>query len=118
MYWFNPSTMFIDVAAKLGIISTFENITTVVIVILHLLIQGLATDLKTVPADMVKSRALRTGDGSHKYSKLQQEDTESRIDNNNVNERDTEHFWGWGMFKLNYLKLLLMFESHYQVTKK
>lgn len=51
---------------------------------------------------MVQKRALRTGDGSHKYSKLQQEDVESRIDNNNTNERDTEHFWGWGklMFKL------------------
>lgn len=60
------------------------------------MIQGLATDLKTVPLDMIKNRVLRTGDGSHKYSKMQQTDVEARVDNNNFSERDTEHFWGWG----------------------
>ncbi|CRL07879.1 CLUMA_CG020908, isoform A [Clunio marinus] len=74
LYWFNVSTMFIDAAAKLG----------------------LATDLKTVPTDMVKKRVLRTGDGSHKYAKIAQEDIEATEDNNNTNVRDTEHFWGWG----------------------
>lgn len=58
--------------------------------------EGLATDLKTVPADMVKKRVLRTGDGSHKYAKLQPQDMEAPSDNNNGDERDTEHFWGWG----------------------
>lgn len=52
--------------------------------------------MKTVPADMVKKRVLRTGDGSHKYAKLEAKDVEGRIDNNNIDERDTEHFWGWG----------------------
>lgn len=43
---------------------------------------GLATDLKTVPADVIKARVLRTGDGSHKYSKLAK-DPENPLDNNN-----------------------------------
>jgi stearoyl-CoA desaturase (delta-9 desaturase) len=61
---------------------------------------GLATDLKTAPPDMIRNRVLRTGDGTHKYSKMQ--DAENPINNNNNNnnsshlERDTEHFWGFG----------------------
>lgn len=63
------------------------------------MILGLATDLKTVPPEMIKSRVLKTGDGSHKYSKLAEKDAENPPDNNN-NEpsRDTEHFWGFGKF--------------------
>lgn len=57
-------------------------------------IVGLATDLKTVPKEMIKNRVLRTGDGSHKFSKLK--DAEAPPNNNNTGERDTEHFWGWG----------------------
>jgi len=71
-YFFNVSTFFIDFAAWLG----------------------LATDLKTVPKEMIKNRVLRTGDGSHKFSKLK--DAEAPANNNNTGERDTEHFWGWG----------------------
>lgn len=52
--------------------------------------------MKTVPTEMIKKRVLRTGDGTHKYSKLASEDAEQNCNNNNVNERDTEHFWGWG----------------------
>lgn len=59
---------------------------------------------------MVKNRALRTGDGSHKYSKLQQDDAENHIDNNNTNQRDTEHFWGWGELKL------YLFEKSFDLT--
>lgn len=60
---------------------------------------GLATDLKTVPKKMIRERVLRTGDGSHKYSKLDQNDVEAKLENNNnQSERDTEHFWGWGEF--------------------
>lgn len=55
---------------------------------------GLATDLKTVPKEMLKNRVLRTGDGSHKLSKLK--DAEAPVQNNNTGERDVEHFWGWG----------------------
>lgn len=59
--------------------------------------EGLASDLKTVPADMVKKRCLRTGDGTSPYAKLKPDDTDSPSNNNNVEEeRDTEHFWGWG----------------------
>jgi hypothetical protein len=43
---------------------------------------------------------LRTGDGSHEYSKLALKDAEAAVvlENNNNNEfvRDTEHFWGFG----------------------
>lgn len=60
------------------------------------MLAGLATDLKTVPTDMVKQRLLRTGDGSHKYAQISTKDVESRLDNNNFDARDTEHFWGWG----------------------
>lgn len=50
---------------------------------------------------MIKSRVLRTGDGSHEYAKLAQKDAEAVVvleTNNNNNEfiRDTEHFWGFG----------------------
>lgn len=48
---------------------------------------------------MVRKRVLRTGDGSHKYSKLQ--DAEILDNNNDVEERDTEHFWGWGDSEMN-----------------
>lgn len=34
------------------------------------MIVGWATDLKTVSEEMINRRVLRTGDGSHKYSKL------------------------------------------------
>jgi stearoyl-CoA desaturase (Delta-9 desaturase) len=50
--------------------------------------------LKTVPQDMIRKRVLRTGDGSHKYTKLQ--DAELIDNNNRTEDRDTEHFWGWG----------------------
>jgi stearoyl-CoA desaturase (delta-9 desaturase) len=75
-YWLNPTTLFIDVAAKLG----------------------LATDLKTVPQDIIKARVLRTGDGTHKYSKMAKEDVEANgLDNNNYDpsKDSTIAFWGW-----------------------
>lgn len=59
---------------------------------------GWATELKTVPDHIVKSRILRTGDGSHEYSKNNQ--GKSFSSNNNDGEedesRDVEHFWGFG----------------------
>lgn len=60
--------------------------------------KGLATDLKTVPKEMIRQRILRTGDGTHKYSKKNKdaEVAETAINNNNEPVRDTEHFWGWG----------------------
>lgn len=45
---------------------------------------------------MIRKRVLRTGDGSHKYSKLAETDPEFAYENNNNDSRDTEHFWGWG----------------------
>lgn len=61
-------------------------------------VEGLASDLKTVPADMVVKRAQRTGDGTSPHSKVSLDDKEAEMSNNNNNEdvRDTEHFWGWG----------------------
>lgn len=65
---------------------------------------GWASELKTVPEEMIKNRVLRTGDGSHPLSIEQ-----SKKDNNNSKDftsedsRDTEHFWGFG--KLNLIKV-------------
>lgn len=74
-YWLNLSTMFIDLFAKLG----------------------LAHDLKAASPDMIRARVLRTGDGSHKYSKMEKEDIEKQLDNNNLPpKRDHDMFWGWG----------------------
>lgn len=52
---------------------------------------GWAYDLKTVPAEMVRMRVLRTGDGSHRYS-----EEASRDGGSKRTERDVAHFWGWG----------------------
>lgn len=70
-YMFNLSTAFIDFFAWLG----------------------WATELKTVPDEVIRKRVLRTGDGSHPYSKQ----VNAKLDENNNNDkmRDTEHFWGF-----------------------
>lgn len=68
-YWCNFSIPFIDFFAMLG----------------------WAYDLKTVSAEMVKKRVLRTGDGSHRYSKESSKGGKSELI-----ERDVAHFWGWG----------------------
>ena len=72
---FNLSTAFIDFFAWLG----------------------WATELKTVPDEIIKKRIFRTGDGSHPYSKPLMD-----INNNSYSDklRDTEHFWGWVCLKL------------------
>lgn len=74
-YGFNLSTAFIDFFAWLG----------------------WASDLKTVPGNIVKSRILRTGDGSHEISKMAKK-VQLDQENNNIvtEERDVEHFWGYG----------------------
>lgn len=61
---------------------------------------------------MIKSRVLKTGDGSHMYNKLNEKDAECPSDNNNNGfERDTEHFWGFGkiylMFFVKFVKLFI-----------
>lgn len=44
---------------------------------------------------MIKKRVLRTGDGTHEYSKEAKKNQQD-IDNNNiVEDRDVNHFWGW-----------------------
>ena len=71
------------------------------------IIKGWATDLKTVSDEMIRKRVLRTGDGTHRYSKAQtaKELLEAYDQNNNNNNedpfglstkvpRDVEHFWG------------------------
>lgn len=55
---------------------------------------GWATDLKTVPIEMIESRVWRTGDGSHRDLKKIMISKEAL---NNVEEiRDEIHFWGFG----------------------
>ena len=59
---------------------------------------GWATELKTVPDDILSNRVIRTGDGTHKVSKQ----LKAKVNDNNNNEddddgeRDVEHFWGFG----------------------
>jgi hypothetical protein len=43
---------------------------------------------------MIKDRILRTGDGSHNISK--QKPSKSDLNFYNNNDRDVEHFWGFG----------------------
>lgn len=53
---------------------------------------GWATDLKTVSQEVINSRAKRTGDGTHKYLKVDS-------NNNSFMEKDFSNhsnFWGWG----------------------
>ncbi len=66
--------------------------------------------MKTVSDDMVRRRVLRTGDGSHRYSKeakqktakelvqayneRHNEEEEERLRQNVARIRD--HYWGWG----------------------
>lgn len=56
---------------------------------------GWATDLKTVPPHIVQKRILRTGDGSHEYSKAykNEDDKQSPVVMN-------EHVWGWNDEKM------------------
>lgn len=57
---------------------------------------GWATDLKTTTDDMIKKRAIRTGDGSHHYAIEAKKNDLLIGDNNNEGEkRDLDHFWGW-----------------------
>lgn len=60
---------------------------------------GWATELKTVPENIIMRRIERTGDGSHKHSKRINAKKVSSVDENGNDddvERDVEHFWGWG----------------------
>lgn len=77
---------------------------------------GWAYDLKTVSDDMIRRRVLRTGDGSHRYSKevTEQKTTKELLDaynanNNNISEEESErlrqnvarirdHYWGYGEY--------------------
>jgi hypothetical protein len=66
---------------------------------------GWATELKTVTPEMIRKRALRTGDGSHPYALEQAlKETNNNIVGDSTEKEeflDTEHFWGFG----NYFKL-------------
>lgn len=58
---------------------------------------GWATDLKTVPAHIIKNRVLRTGDGTHQISKLNKETLDSNNNNSNgEGDHDSLHYWGFG----------------------
>ncbi|KAG5671195.1 hypothetical protein PVAND_001406 [Polypedilum vanderplanki] len=67
-YWCNYTTGFLEFCAKIG----------------------WATDLKTVSAEVIRKRVLRTGDGSHSISQNNsQQSTQKK-----KNERE-EFIWGW-----------------------
>lgn len=55
---------------------------------------GWATDLKTVAPHIVQKRILRTGDGTHDYSKLHAQQTA------NQSPEEATHIWGWQDEKL------------------
>jgi stearoyl-CoA desaturase (delta-9 desaturase) len=65
---------------------------------------GWATDLKTVSDEMIRRRVLRTGDGSHRYSKKAQELNNNNIIKEDFNEKIWAHeenefpdtYWGFG----------------------
>ena len=57
---------------------------------------GWATELKTVPADVIKRKVLRSGDGSHTYSK---EAKKGEI--LDTSENFGEFFWGFGDKEMN-----------------
>jgi hypothetical protein len=82
---------------------------------------GWAYDLKTVSDSMVKRRVLRTGDGTHRYSKEEAEKVTAKelvdIYNNNKNTtilkktnphelqtRFADTFWGFGKMNFKLLK--------------
>lgn len=90
-YWCNFSIPFLDFFAWLG----------------------WATDLKTVSDEMIRKRVLRTGDGSHRYSKKSSDAKTAKElldtfnnNNNNSNNGEGEHvdtLWGWGKSKCFFL---------------
>lgn len=57
---------------------------------------GWATELKTVPENLIKNRIARTGDGTHPYSKKKDESIDDNNNDENDASRDIEHFWGFG----------------------
>lgn len=99
-YWCNFSTAFIDLFAWLG----------------------WATELKTVPIDIIEKRILRTGDGTHRYSKAHKI-FDDRFDNNNhqSNAIDSTAIWGWGkysnMLKAGLIILLFLFKGDCEMTE-
>ncbi|KAL1514151.1 hypothetical protein ABEB36_003458 [Hypothenemus hampei] len=54
---------------------------------------GWVTDLKTVPEEIIRKRAMRTGDKSWKYSG---NNVMSSVNNEDVQNDTKEHTWGWG----------------------
>jgi stearoyl-CoA desaturase (delta-9 desaturase) len=54
---------------------------------------GQAYDLKTVSQEMIKKRVLRTGDGTHPYSIMNQNNNEINDDVNT--DIDEKSVWGW-----------------------
>lgn len=81
IYWCNFSTAFLDFFAWIG----------------------WATDLKTVSDELMHKRILRTGDGSHKYSKLKTKEEkilayvkDRSVDaNGNHIHHEEDMIWGW-----------------------
>uniref|UniRef100_A0A6B2E899 Putative fatty acid desaturase n=1 Tax=Phlebotomus kandelakii TaxID=1109342 RepID=A0A6B2E899_9DIPT len=57
---------------------------------------GLAYDLKTVSEDMIQKRILRTGDGSHEYSRNKREEVlRQMLMSDHDHYHDQNMVWGW-----------------------
>lgn len=59
----------------------------------------------TVSDEMIRKRVLRTGDGSHRYSKEKVDEKTARelldafnnnLNNNNADDEHVDTLWGWG----------------------
>jgi stearoyl-CoA desaturase (delta-9 desaturase) len=54
---------------------------------------GQVYDMKTVSQEIIKKRVLRTGDGTHPYSKLEQNNNNNQ--NSKSDEKSESALWGW-----------------------
>lgn len=117
-YSLNLTTALIDFFAKIGKHSQF--IRADPFRLMNIILSGWAYDLKTVPADLIRKRAARTGDGTNQFSKCigtVDENTCPAMDENNNNVAiddklkigQTHHdvlgeenmVWGWDDIDMN-----------------
>lgn len=79
----------------LGLVNSTKSFLNTNIVIFNTLnTPGWAYDLKTVPANLIENRVIRTGDGSHRNEKMISKTKESM--NQDSDTQDNNSFWGYG----------------------
>lgn len=66
---------------------------------------GWAYDLKTVSQDMIRKRALRTGDGSHRFAKEKTDMNGNAVDSESdvLIEKQQKVLWGWNDLEMTDL---------------